>query len=176
MSEFFPKYKHYFSCLNISDIFSWFEYFFLLTYFQNFPSTDVPLRFAPTDVLPRTYPRVKKNGEKKVYKSTIYPSLSFSEEILPKCPSTDVLSMFLPSEVLHRAFWHLLKKYAKHSFSLGYKYFEFFVQFFEIYKKFLKFTNFKMDLQTHRRVVSIYFEIQTYLIFMLTRLSNFQMI
>ena len=102
--------------------------------------------------------------------------MSFSEEILPKFPSTDVLSMFLLSEVLHRAFWHHLKKYAKHSFSLVYKYFEFFVQFFKIYKKFLNFSNFKMDLQTHRRVVSIFFEIQTYLIFMLTRLSIFQMI
>ena len=46
---------------------SWFEYFFLLTYFQNFPSTDVPLRFAPTGVLPRTYPQVKKKWGKKLY-------------------------------------------------------------------------------------------------------------
>ena len=56
----FPEIETLFSCLNISDIFSWFEeyYFYLLTYFQIFSPTDVPLRFAPIDVLPRTYPRV----------------------------------------------------------------------------------------------------------------------
>ena len=109
-------------------------------------------------------------------KITICPSLSFYQEIFEKFPPTDVFPKFLPTYVFAEIFWNLFKKYAKKNCTLIYNFIEFFEQFSKIKWNLVNFLNFEMNFHTHKWVVWIFFEIVTYLIYLLNHLWNFQSI
>ena len=82
---------------------------FVANVLLKFLPTDVPLRFAPTNVLPTTYQRFKKKWGKKSMLQYNMSEFEFFWRIHPKFPPTDVLPIFLPADVLHRASWHIFK-------------------------------------------------------------------
>ena len=95
----------------------WRILFFHANVFLKFPTTNVPLKFEPSVVLPRPYPRVKKKRAKKYHRVQyvrvwVFLKTSFRNFHLP------TFFRDLCTDFLHRASLHLFKKYAKNNCTL----------------------------------------------------------
>ena len=128
--------------LNHTWNFHWFgEYcFFLLMCFRDFqPSTDVPRKFEPTDIFPKTFPWVKKKWWKKIFlrvqyvRVWVFPKIKIRNFRLP----TSFQDFCLPTLIgeLPDIFLKIREKQC----TLVYNYFEFLENFSKILLFFFEF-------------------------------------
>ena len=117
LSDCFSKYKHIYLLFMLNHLQNFqliWRILFLEVTFWNF---YLPMSFWDL-LLPMSFWWASQVFKKKMWKqilscSTICPSLSFFEEVLPIFPPTDVLPNITPTDILCRASWNLFKKYAK---------------------------------------------------------------